>query len=200
MQRGTLFVVSGPSGCGKGTVLEEIRIDPTVHISVSATTREPRPGEVDGVNYYFMTAEKFQEMVQQDGMLESAQYCENFYGTPKKPVEDQLAAGHDVILEIEVVGAMKIRACRPDAVLIFILPPSLSELERRLRGRQTEEEEVVQARIARAVEEMKLADQYDYVLVNDQVPQAVSDLQAVMRTTRIQSMDKTSLVKEVLSK
>ena len=95
---------------------------------------------------------------------------------------------------------MKIRACRPDAVLIFILPPSLSELERRLRGRQTEEEEVVQARIARAVEEMKLADQYDYVLVNDQVPQAVSDLQAVMRTTRIQSMDKTSLVKEVLSK
>ena len=176
MQRGTLFVVSGPSGCGKGTVLEEIRKDPTVHISVSATTREPRPGEVDGVNYYFMTAEKFQEMVQQDGMLESAQYCENFYGTPKKPVEDQLAAGHDVILEIEVVGAMKIR------------------------GRQTEEEEVVQARIARAVEEMKLADQYDYVLVNDQVPQAVSDLQAVMRTTRIQSMDKTSLVKEVLSK
>ena len=155
---------------------------------------------MDGVNYYFMTAEKFQEMVQQDGMLESAQYCENFYGTPKKPVEDQLAAGHDVILEIEVVGAMKIRACRPDAVLIFILPPSLSELERRLRGRQTEEEEVVQARIARAVEEMKLADQYDYVLVNDQVPQAVSDLQAVMRTTRIQSMDKTSLVKEVLSK
>ena len=155
---------------------------------------------MDGVNYYFMTAEKFQEMVQQDGMLESAQYCENFYGTPKKPVEDQLAAGHDVILENEVVGAMKIRACRPDAVLIFILPPSLSELERRLRGRQTEEEEVVQARIARAVEEMKLADQYDYVLVNDQVPQAVSDLQAVMRTTRIQSMDKTSLVKEVLSK
>ena len=147
MQRGTLFVVSGPSGCGKGTVLEEIRKDPTVHISVSATTREPRPGEVDGVNYYFMTAEKFQEMVQQDGMLESAQYCENFYGTPKKPVEDQLAAGHDVILEIEVVGAMKIRACRPDAVLIFILPPSLSELERRLRGRQTEEEEVVQARM-----------------------------------------------------
>ena len=107
-------------------VLEEIRKDPTVHISVSATTREPRPGEVDGVNYYFMTAEKFQEMVQQDGMLESAQYCENFYGTPKKPVEDQLAAGHDVILEIEVVGAMKIRACRPDAVLIFILPLSTS--------------------------------------------------------------------------
>ena len=199
MQRGTLFVVSGPSGCGKGTVLEEIRKDPTVHISVSATTREPRPGEVDGVNYYFMTAEKFQEMVQQDGMLESAQYCENFYGTPKKPVEDQLAAGHDVILEIEVVGAMKIRACRPAAVLIFILRAAVRR-RHRLRGRQTEEEEVVQARIARAVEEMKLADQYDYVLVNDQVPQAVSDLQAVMRTTRIQSMDKTSLVKEVLSK
>ncbi len=138
MKKGTLFVVSGPSGCGKGTILAEVLKDPNLYYSVSATTRAPRPGEVDGVNYRFMTNEAFEKLIAEDGFLEYAGYCEHYYGSPKQPVEEHLAKGQNVILEIEVEGAMKVRAARPDAVFVFILPPSLSELEQRLRGRGTE--------------------------------------------------------------
>lgn len=138
MKKGTLFVISGPSGCGKGTVLKEVLKNPDLYFSVSATTRDPRPGEVDGVNYRFMTNEAFEALIEQDGFLEYAGYCDHYYGSPKQPVEEQLAMGKSVILEIEVEGAMKVRAARPDAVFVFILPPSMTELENRLRGRGTQ--------------------------------------------------------------
>ncbi|MFR4393187.1 MAG: guanylate kinase [Ruminococcus callidus] len=154
MKKGTLFVISGPSGCGKGTVLKEVLKNPDLYFSVSATTRDPRPGEVDGVNYRFMTNEAFEALIEQDGFLEYAGYCDHYYGSPKQPVEEQLAMGKSVILEIEVEGAMKVRAARPDAVFVFILPPSMTELENRLRGRGTEAEEVVQKRVAQARREL----------------------------------------------
>ena len=129
MNKGMLIVVSGPSGCGKGTVLAEIIKSDRIFYSVSATTRSPRPDETDGVNYYFLTKEKFVQLIEEDGMLEYASYCGNYYGTPKRPVEDMLEQGKHVILEIEVQGAMKIMDKHPEALFVFILPPSLKELE-----------------------------------------------------------------------
>ena len=147
MSKGILMVVSGPSGCGKGTVLAEIVKSDNIFCSVSATTRSPRPGETDGINYYFLAKDRFEEMIADGGMLEYASYCGNYYGTPQKPVEDMLEKGCHVILEIEVQGAMKIKDKCPDAVFIFILPPSLKELRRRLEKRGTESAEVIEKRL-----------------------------------------------------
>ena len=180
MKKGTLFVISGPSGCGKGTVLKEVLKNPDLYFSVSATTRDPRPGEVDGVNYRFMTNEAFEALIEQDGFLEYAGYCDHYYGSPKQPVEEQLAMGKSVILEIEVEGAMKVRAARPDAVFVFILPPSMTELENRLRGRGTEAEEVVQKRVAQAKREIGFAEKYDYVVINDDLSAAIADVNAIL--------------------
>ena len=142
--RGLLVVLSGPSGSGKGTVLKRaMQKNEQLELSVSVTTRAPREGEIDGVNYYFLTPEAFQNLLAEDGLLEWAEFCGNFYGTPREKIEQRLNEGKDVVLEIEVQGAMKVRAAFPDAVLIFNLPPSLEELKNRLTGRQTEPPEVV---------------------------------------------------------
>lgn len=181
-KQGLLLVVSGPSGCGKGTVLGELlKAQPNVFYSVSATTRAPRPGEENGVQYFFLTPEEFDQEVARGGMLEHASYCGNSYGTPRRPVMERCARGEHVILEIEVQGAQQVKRAVPGAVSIFIMPPSLEELRRRLTGRQTEDEETVSRRLETAREEMKLAGDYDYIVVNDTIPEAVEDIAAIIR-------------------
>lgn len=198
MNRGTLIVLSGPSGCGKGTVLSEYMKDrKDAFLSVSATTRAPRPGEVDGVNYYYLTKEEFEEKIANDGMLEYASYCDNYYGTPKDKVYEKLNSGINVILEIEVQGAMKVKERCPEAVLVFILPPSLKELENRLKGRGTEDEKTVQKRLDKAIEEIKMADKYDYLIVNDVVKEAAANLDAVISSQQFKT--KKEIIEEVLN-
>ena len=183
--RGLLIIVSAPSGCGKGTILSEVLKDNAYYFSVSATTRSPREGEVDGVNYYFISKDEFEDIIEKGGMLEYATYCGNYYGTPKKQVEEMLERGKNVLLEIEVQGAMQMKKLCPDGVFIFIKPPSISELKRRLKKRATESDEVIDARVAQAKEEMKYANKYDYVIVNDVLEKAVEDFIAIIRAEEL---------------
>ncbi len=199
MSKGMLIVVSGPSGCGKGTLLAEVLKKDKFFYSVSATTRSPRPGETDGVNYYFLTREKFEETAENGGMLEYASYCGNYYGTPKKPVEDMLERGIHVILEIEVQGAMKIKEKCPDALFIFILPPSLKELRRRLNKRGTETEEVIERRLGEAAGEIKQACKYDYTVVNGELSEAVDDFLAIIRAEELNVKNSEKIIDEVLN-
>ncbi len=166
--KGIPFVLSGPSGCGKGTIVKELlRLYPeTFALSVSATTRAPRVGEEDGVQYYFISKEAFEERIAKDEILEYTTYVGNYYGTPKKELYERTAAGMNVILEIEVEGAMNVRRLCPEAVLIFVLPPDPATLEARLRGRGTNTEEDIAHRLATAKEEIRVMPQYDYVVIN----------------------------------
>ncbi len=198
MNKGRLIVLSAPSGCGKGTILNEVGKDDNFYISVSATTRAPRDGEVDGVNYRFISRDEFMSLIDCGNMLEYAEYCDNLYGTPLDKVNEELEKGKNVILEIEVVGAMKVRELRPDAVFIFVIPPSLKELERRLRDRGTETEEVIQARIAKAREEIPYASKYDYVIVNDALEKAVEDFKAVINAESFKAENSAELLEEVI--
>lgn len=198
MSKGTLFIVSGPSGCGKGTVLAEIIKQDNVYYSVSATTRAPRPGEVNGVNYNFLSKDEFEKLIENDGVLEYANYCGNYYGTPKKPVKDMLAEGKNVILEIEVQGALKVMDKCPEAVSVFILPPSLKELRRRLHKRGTETEEVIEKRIGEAVGEIRKAANYDYVMINGELETAVSDLLSIINSQKLKKENSDFLIDEVL--
>ncbi|MCM1132772.1 MAG: guanylate kinase [Ruminococcus flavefaciens] len=183
--KGRLIVFSAPSGCGKGTMLAEILKDKNFYCSVSATTRSPREGEIDGVNYYFLKKEDFESKIQNNEFLEYACYCDNYYGTLVSEVENKLNEGINVILEIEVQGAMKIRKIRPDALFIFISPPSVEELRRRLRKRGTESEEIIEKRVAQAERELSCASEYDYDIVNDALEDAVSDFFAVIRAEQL---------------
>jgi guanylate kinase len=185
MNKGSLFVITGPSGAGKGTVLKEvIKSLNRLYFSVSANTRKPREGEVDGVHYHFLTKERFEELISADRFLEYAQYAENYYGTPLDPVLDQLEQGNDVILEIELQGALQVKKRMPQAVLVFIAPPSFEELEDRLRGRGTESEEVILRRLAIARQECANMDQFRYIVVNDEVADAADRLRAVILSQR----------------
>lgn len=185
MNKGSLFVITGPSGTGKGTVLKEvIKSLDRLYFSVSATTRKPREGEVDGVHYHFLTKERFEELIAGDRFLEYARYAENYYGTPLDPVLEQLEQGNDVLLEIEVQGALQVKARMPQAVLVFIAPPSFAELEDRLRGRGTETEEVILRRLAIARQECDNMDQFHYVVVNDEVSDAADRLRSVIVSRR----------------
>lgn len=187
-RKGSLFIITGPSGAGKGSVLS--RVLPSlenVFLSVSATTRKPRPGEEDGVNYYFISRERFDEMVERGELLEHAEYVGNCYGTPEGPVNRRLEDGQDVILEIEVQGALIVKEKRPDAVLVFIVPPSFDILERRLRNRGTEAEEVVEKRLKKARAECAHMDDYDFIVVNDLLDDAVRDLSAIITAERCRS-------------
>ncbi|MDE6594005.1 MAG: guanylate kinase [Oscillospiraceae bacterium] len=185
MSKGLLIVVSAPSGCGKGTLLEEAAKQTDFYYSVSATTRAPREGEKDGVNYHFLTRERFMEIADGGGMLEYAEYCGNLYGTPKKAVDDMLASGRDVLLEIEVQGALKVMEKCPEAVFIFILPPSLETLRERLEKRGTESAEVIAERVSQAEREIKEAYKYGYAVVNDELDKAVGDFLAIIRGEKL---------------
>ncbi len=184
-RKGTLFVITGPSGVGKGTVLQRvIQSMDRLYFSISATTRNPREGEQDGVQYHFLTREQFEQRIRQGRLLEYAEYVGNYYGTPLDPVEEHLGQGEDVLLEIELQGALKVKETRPDAVLVFIAPPSYHALETRLRGRGTEEEAVIQKRMNAARRECAGMEHYQYIVVNEQVEAAADELRAILLSCR----------------
>lgn len=190
MERGRLIVVSAPSGCGKGTILGRVLTDEKrFYYSVSATTRKPREGEINGIHYHFLTRDDFEQKIKENAFLEYAQFCDNYYGTPLAPIEEHLAQGQDVILEIEVQGAMQIREKRPDAHFIFIAPPSLEVVRERLIGRGTEPIEVIEQRLAQAEHELTYCKQYDYRVVNDDLETAVADFLAVVRAVELRIGD-----------
>ena len=188
MSRGLLLVISGPAGSGKGTVIKYLmEKERDIAYSVSATTRSPRPGEVDGVNYHFISVDDFKLRIEQGGILEYTEYCGNFYGTPKKEAEEVLDAGKNLILEIEVEGAANVKRLCPDAVLIMLLPPSHAEQERRLRGRGTEPEDKILARLAQAREEIKQLGIYDYIVYNQDgaAEECAQDISSIIRAERL---------------
>lgn len=186
MNEGLLFVFSAPSGTGKSTILNQVvNDDPNIKFSVSATTRQPRKGEVDGVDYFFLEREVFIDNINNDKMLEYDIYCGNHYGTLKSAVEEPIKRGTDIILEITVPGAMQVKKIYPDCIMIFITPPDLKELERRIRSRGTEDEDVIRKRLQQAAEEMKYADQYDYIIVNDYLNKAVAEIENIIKENRM---------------
>lgn len=179
--KGILIVVSGFSGAGKGTLMKRLLSDyDNYALSVSMTTRAPREGEVNGREYFFTSKEQFEKTIEENGLIEYASYCENYYGTPREYVEKQLQAGKDVILEIEIQGALKVKEKFPESLLVFVTPPSAKELERRLVGRGTETAEVVAKRLARAVEESEGIEAYDYIVVNDDLDECVKQLHTIV--------------------
>lgn len=188
MSRGVLVVVSGFSGAGKGTVMKRLleKYD-NYALSISVTTRKPRPGEEDGREYFFRTKEEFEKFIEEDALIEYAQYVDNYYGTPRFYVEEQLAAGKDVILEIEIQGAMKVKEKNPEAVLVFVTPPTVEELKRRLTERGTETPEVIAERLARASEEAEEMHHYDYLLLNDVLEDCVDELHQIIQSEHARS-------------
>ena len=179
--QGQLTVITGPSGVGKGTLVQRLlERNPKIWLSVSATTRAPREGEQDGLSYFFQSRERFDALVADGGLLEWAEFAGNCYGTPRAPVEEQLSTGRPVLLEIELEGARQVRLSFPDAVQIFLSPPSFEELERRIRGRGTDPEEAILRRLARAQEELKAKAEFDAVVVNDDLDQALLRLEQLM--------------------
>lgn len=186
-KRGMLIVLSGPSGVGKGTVRKAIFDQPgnDFQYSISMTTRKPRPGEVNGKDYFFVSKEEFEQKIQAGEMLEYAKYVDNYYGTPLKWINDTLDAGKDVFLEIEVNGAMQVRAKSPNGVFIFLTPPDLMELKQRLIHRGTDSMEVINKRIKKAFSEIEMMQNYDYAVVNDEVPNAVEKVKEIIRSERL---------------
>lgn len=178
---GVLSVISGFSGVGKGTIVKKLVAEEDYALSISATSRAPREGEVHGREYFFLTRDEFHSMIESDGLIEWAEYVNNFYGTPREYVEERLAEGKDVILEIEPQGALKIKEKYPEAVLIFIVPPNAKELENRLIGRGTEEAATIKMRLKRAAEETEYIDNYEYIVVNDNLDDAVRDIHHIIQ-------------------
>ena len=198
MSKGVLAVVSGFSGAGKGTVMKKLLESfDDYALSVSVTTRKPRPGEVDGKDYFFRTKEEVEEMIAQDQLLEYARYVDNYYGTPRSYVEEKLSEGKNVILEIEIQGAMKIKEKIPEAVLIFVTPPSVDELRRRLEGRGTETQEVIESRLSRAAEEAEGMEDYDYLLVNDDLEECVNELHRIISSERCKTQRNTEFINRI---
>ena len=198
-QTGILTVVSGFSGAGKGTIMKRLleKYPDNYALSISATTRAPRQGEVDGREYFFRTVDCFEKMIENDELLEYARYVNNYYGTPKAYVQEQLAKGRDVILEIEIQGALKIKEKYPDTVLLFVTPPSFGELERRLVGRGTESPEVVRERLCRAGEECEGVEAYDYLIVNDELEACVDQVHSILRDEHTRIFRKKSFIDDM---
>lgn len=184
-KRGMLVLYTGSSGVGKGTIMQELlKRDKNIRLSVSNTTRPPREGEIDGVHYNFVTKEQFESLIKKDGYLEYAEYCGNYYGTPKQQVEDMLNQGYDVFLEIEVCGGLQIMEKYPDVLSIFVLPPSMDTLEKRLRDRNTEDEETILERLGQAKREIGCKDKYRYVVVNDKLDDAVDEILDILKKAK----------------
>ncbi len=197
--KGVIAVVSGPSGVGKGTIctyLAEKYDD--FFLSISATSRSPRPNEIDGVHYHFKTPEQFKQMIENDEFLEYAGYVDKFYGTPKAPCHEHIEKGINAILEIEVQGGMKVKEKEPDTVMIFIVPPSMEELENRLRGRGTETEEVILQRLARAKEELLQMKDYDYIVVNNSVEEAAEQIRNILNSESLKTKNMINMVEKEL--
>ena len=198
MTAARLFIISGPSAVGKGTIVKRIlKSDGKVHLSVSATTRNPREGEEEGVSYYFMSDEQFVKAVGEGGFLEHASVHGHYYGTPKAPVMSQLKAGRDVILEIDVQGAMQVKESYPDGVFIFILPPSVDALRSRIMYRGTESEEDIQVRLGAAQREMEYLEHYDYYVVNDDLEKAVDSVKKIMAAEHWKVTDAAGILKRI---
>ena len=202
-RKGIIIVVSGFSGAGKGTLMKALtsKYD-NYALSVSATTRNPRPGEVNGREYFFVSNEEFEKLIQENGLIEHAGYVDHYYGTPRKFVEDKLSQGIDVILEIEIQGALQIKEQYPDAVLLFVMPPSAAELEKRLRGRGTETEEVILQRLKRAREESVGIEKYDYLVINDDLEQCTERLHNIIEAahgTPQRNLDFIDTIREELN-
>ncbi len=195
MKKGILMVISGFSGAGKGTLVKRLLAEHEDYVlSVSMTTRKPREGERDGVDYFFTDRETFEKTIAEGGLIEYASYVGNYYGTPKAYVEDQLSKGNNVILEIEIQGARNIKKIYPDSLLLFVTPPSAAELERRLKGRGTETDDVIAGRLARAAEESLGIDDYDYIVVNDDLDTCVETVDALVEAARSQPIRMKELI------
>ena len=198
MAKGLLVVISGFSGSGKSTVTKRLLEDyDNYALSVSATTRSPREGEAEGVDYFYKTEEEFLSMVNEDAFLEYAYYVDHAYGTPMTYVDEQLESGRDVLLEIEIQGAMKVKARRPDTVMIFITPPDAAELVRRLTSRGTDSEEVIRSRLRQAVEESEGMDRYDYILVNDDLDTCVRELNTLIQMQHCRTMQQNDFIAKI---
>ncbi len=198
MNKGILIVISGFSGAGKGTIVNKLlQTYDNYALSVSMTTRSPREGEKEGVAYFFTDRERFEEKIRQEGFIEYAEYCGNYYGTPRAYVEEQLQAGRNVILEIEIQGALKVKERFPESLLLFVTPPSAGELQRRLVGRGTETPEVIQKRLARASEESEGVEAYDYIVVNDELDACVEEIHRLVDAARRAPVRRKEFIKEI---
>ncbi len=197
-EKGILIVISGFSGAGKGTLMKRLlQTYDNYALSISMTTRSPREGERDGVEYFFVSKREFEERIKEDGLIEYASYCDNYYGTPKDYVEEQLDAGKDVILEIEIQGALQVKKKFPESLLMFVTPPNVKELERRLVGRGTESAEVIRKRLVRASEESEGIEAYDYIVVNDNLDVCVEELHRLVDASRRAPVRREAFIKEI---